>query len=80
MAKKPKYIKSDAFAHEIDEEDFIEIGGCKFKVIGTSTHSLGQVILSLEAAEIQEIVNYSTTLIVPQHYLFQIFNQIPKKK
>lgn len=74
MAKRTRFIESDAYVSEIDVEDFLEIGGKKFKVINTSLHGIGDVILSLEPSVLDDSFERPITLILPGYHLFRIFN------
>jgi hypothetical protein len=74
MAKRTRFIESDAYVSEIDEGDFIDIGGKKFKVINASLHGLGEIVLSLEPSVLDDSFERPITLILPGYHMFRIYN------
>lgn len=72
------FIKSEVRASEIVEDDCLDIGGQKFRVINTHVNAYGQIVLRLFPLSEPDI--NENILVVAQHLLFKIQNQaIPTK-
>lgn len=74
---KVEYVKSKVRASELVEGDFLSIGGQKFEVTEALTNDYGRIVVYFAPIDGD---GYSSTLIVAEHFLFTIFNKIPKKK